>query len=150
MYSNGKKKVDDPDRMKFETEEFYIKSPEEMTSLFEYVPQAIENTEKIAKRCNVDFDFGTRHLPAYAVPDGKDAFEYLRELCQSGLEKRYLPVSDELQKRLDYELGVIKSMGFVDYFLIVWDFIHFAKITVLWSDRDVEVRQAVSLRTVLA
>lgn len=85
MYSNGKK-VDDPDRMKFETEEFYIKSPEEMTSLFEYVPQAIENTEKIAKRCNVDFDFGTRHLPAYAVPDGKDAFEYLRELCQSGLE----------------------------------------------------------------
>lgn len=121
------KKVDDPDRMKFETEEFYIKSPEEMMSLFEYVPQAIENTEKIAKRCNVDFDFGTRHLPAYAVPDGKDAFEYLRELCQSGLEKRYLPVSDELQKRLDYELGVIKSMGFVDYFLIVWDFIHFAK-----------------------
>lgn len=121
------KKVDDPDRMKFETEEFYIKSPEEMTSLFEYVPQAIENTEKIAKRCNVDFDFGTRHLPAYAVPDGKDAFEYLCELCQSGLEKRYLPVSDELQKRLDYELGVIKSMGFVDYFLIVWDFIHFAK-----------------------
>lgn len=121
------KKVDDPDRMKFETEEFYIKSPEEMASLFEYVPQAIENTEKIAKRCNVDFDFGTRHLPAYAVPDGKDAFEYLRELCQSGLEKRYSPVSDELQKRLDYELGVIKSMGFVDYFLIVWDFIHFAK-----------------------
>ena len=121
------KKVDDPDRMKFETEEFYIKSPEEMMSLFEYVPQAIENTEKIAKRCNVDFDFGTRHLPAYAVPDGKDAFEYLRELCQSGLEKRYSPVSDELQKRLDYELGVIKSMGFVDYFLIVWDFIHFAK-----------------------
>lgn len=121
------KKVDDPDRMKFETEEFYIKSPEEMMSLFEYVPQAIENTEKIAKRCNVDFDFGTRHLPAYAVPDGKDAFEYLRELCQSGLEKRYSPVSDELQKRLDYELGVIKNMGFVDYFLIVWDFIHFAK-----------------------
>lgn len=121
------KKVDDPDRMKFETEEFYIKSPEEMMSLFEYVPQAIDNTEKIAKRCNVDFDFGTRHLPAYAVPDGKDAFEYLRELCQSGLEKRYSPVSDELQKRLDYELGVIKSMGFVDYFLIVWDFIHFAK-----------------------
>lgn len=121
------KKVDDPDRMKFETEEFYIKSPEEMMALFEYVPQAIENTEKIAKRCNVDFDFGTRHLPAYAVPDGKDAFEYLRELCQSGLEKRYSPVSDELQKRLDYELGVIKSMGFVDYFLIVWDFIHFAK-----------------------
>lgn len=121
------KTVDDPDRMKFETEEFYIKSPEEMTSLFEYAPQAIENTEKIAKRCNVDFDFGTRHLPAYAVPDGKGSFEYLQELCQSGLEKRYSPVTDELQKRLDYELGVIKSMGFVDYFLIVWDFIHFAK-----------------------
>ena len=67
--------------------------------------------KKSQKRCNVDFDFGTRHLPAYAVPDGKNAFEYLRELCQSGLEKRYSPVSDELQKRLDYELGVIKKYG---------------------------------------
>ena len=121
------KTVDDPERMKFETEEFYIKSPEEMADLFEYIPEAIENTEKIAKRCNVDFDFNTRHLPAFDVPDGKDAFTYLKELCQSGLEKRYIPVPEELQKRLDYELDVIKNMGFVDYFLIVWDFIHFAK-----------------------
>ncbi len=121
------KAVDDPDRMRFETEEFYIKSPEEMADLFEYVPEAIENTEKIARRCNVDFDFNTRHLPAFDVPDGKDAFTYLQELCQDGLEKRYSPVSEELQQRLDYELGVIKNMGFVDYFLIVWDFIHFAK-----------------------
>ncbi|MBQ3471288.1 MAG: DNA polymerase III subunit alpha, partial [Clostridia bacterium] len=121
------KKVQDEDRMKFETEEFYIKSPEEMAELFDYAPEAISNTVEIAKRCNVDFDFNTRHLPAYDVPDGKDAFDYLRELCQQGLEKRYNPVTEELQERLDYELGVIKNMGFVDYFLIVWDFIHFAK-----------------------
>ena len=121
------KKVDDPDRMRFETDEFYIKAPEEMAELFEYAPEAISNTVKIAKRCNVDFDFNTRHLPAYDVPDGKTSFEYLRELCQRGLEKRYSPVTEELQSRLDYELGVIKNMGFVDYFLIVWDFIHFAK-----------------------
>lgn len=121
------KTVDDPDRMRFETEEFYIKSPEEMADLFEYVPEAISNTVKIAERCNVDFDFDTRHLPAYKVPGGADAFEYLEKLCREGLEKRYTPVPDELYERLDYELGVIKNMGFVDYFLIVWDFIHFAK-----------------------
>lgn len=121
------KTVDDPDRMRFETEEFYIKSPEEMADLFEYIPEAIENTVKIAQRCNVDFDFDTRHLPAYAVPDGKDAFEYLTELCTEGLNKRYDPVPAELRERLEYELNVIKNMGFVDYFLIVWDFIHFAK-----------------------
>ncbi len=120
------KTVDDPDRMRFETEEFYIKSPEEMSALFEYAPEAIENTVKIAKRCRVDFDFDTRHLPAYDVPDGKDAFTYLRELCEDGLRGRYNPVTEELRERLDYELGVINSMGFVDYFLIVWDFIHFA------------------------
>ena len=121
------KTVDDPDRMRFDTEEFYIKSPEEMADLFEYIPEAITNTEKIAERCNVDFDFHTRHLPAFDVPDGKDAFTYLKEICQSGLEKRYEPVPKELQERLDYELGVINNMRFVDYFLIVWDFIRFAK-----------------------
>ena len=121
------KKVQDEDRMKFETEEFYIKSPEQMAQLFDYAPEAISNTVEIAKRCNVDFDFGTRHLPSYDVPDGKDAFGYLKELCEDGLSKRYNPVTDELKSRLDYELGVIKNMGFVDYFLIVWDFIHFAK-----------------------
>ena len=121
------KKVNDPDRMKFETEEFYVKSPEEMAELFKYAPQAIENTEKIAQRCNVEFDFGSRHLPSFDVPDGKDAFEYLKELCYDGIEERYDPVPQELYERLDYELNVIKNMGFVDYFLIVSDFISFAR-----------------------
>ncbi len=121
------KTVDDPERMKFETEEFYIKSPEEMADLFEYVPEALENTVKIADRCNVEFDFNTRHLPNFDVPEGYDAFGYLSKLCREGLEKRYSPVTKELEERLEYELGVIKNMGFVDYFLIVWDFIHFAQ-----------------------
>lgn len=121
------KTVDDPNRMKFETEEFYIKSPQEMEALFSYVPEAIENTEKIAKRCNVEFDFGSRHLPSFKVPDKKDAFIYLKELCYEGLKKRYKDANDELYDRLDYELGVIKNMGFVDYFLIVRDFIHYAR-----------------------
>lgn len=121
------KTVDDPNRMRFETEEFYIKSPEEMAELFKYAPQAIENTQKIANRCHVEFDFDARHLPEFDVPDGKDAFEYLKELCEDGLNARYSPVTDELRDRLDYELGVIKNMGFVDYFLIVWDFIRFAR-----------------------
>ena len=121
------KTVDDPDRMKFETEEFYLKSPEEMSELFSYAPEAVENTEKIAKRCNVEFDFHSQHLPKYDVPDGKDAYEYLEELCFDGLNKRYENPSEELKERLRYELGVIKNMGFVDYFLIVRDFIHFAR-----------------------
>ncbi|MDO5397087.1 MAG: DNA polymerase III subunit alpha [bacterium] len=121
------KTVNDPDRMKFETEEFYIKSPEEMESLFSYVPEAVENTAKIADRCNVELDFGAHHLPTFKVPGGMDAYEYLHRLCDEGLKKHYDPVTDELRNRLEYELGVIKSMGFVDYFLIVRDFIHFAK-----------------------
>lgn len=121
------KTVNDPDRMAFETEEFYIKSPEEMKELFSYVPEAIENAEKIAERCNVELDFGAQHLPKYAVPDNKDAFEYLKELCESGLKERYEDISQELKERLAYELDVIKNMGFVDYFLIVRDFIHYAR-----------------------
>jgi len=121
------KTVEDDDRMRFETEEFYIKSPKQMEELFKYAPEAISNTVEIAKRCNVSFDFDTRHLPTYAVPDGKTAWEYLNQLCESGLNKRYNPVTQELKERLKYELGVIKSMGFVDYFLIVWDFINYAK-----------------------
>lgn len=121
------KTVNDPNRMRFETEEFYIKSPEEMETLFSYVPEAIENTAKIAERCNVELDFGAHHLPTFKVPGGMDAFEYLKQLCYDGLEKHYNPVTDELKERLEYELGVIKNMGFVDYFLIVRDFIHFAK-----------------------
>ncbi len=119
--------VDDPERMRFETEEFYLKSPEEMESLFSYIPEALENTVKIAERCNVDFDFKTRHLPSYAVPEGKGHYEYLAELCFAGLEKRYENPGAELKERLEFELNVIKNMGFVDYFLIVWDFIHYAK-----------------------
>lgn len=121
------KTVEDDDRMRFETDEFYIKSPEEMSALFSYVPSAIQNTEKIAKRCTMDFDFETRHLPSYAVPDGKTAWEYLNELCSEGIKRRYEAVTPDLQKRLEYELSVIKNMGFVDYFLIVWDFINYAK-----------------------
>lgn len=119
--------VDDPDRMKFETDEFFIKSPEEMSALFAYAPEAIENTGKIAERCHVEFDFNTRHLPQYDVPDGKTAEEYLDELCWSGLKKRYPEITQELSERLGYELSVIKNMGFVDYFLIVWDFVNYAK-----------------------
>lgn len=121
------KTVEDEDRMKFETDEFYVKSPEEMAQRFAYIPEAIENTGKIAERCNVEFDFNTRHLPSFDVPDGKTAWEYLNELCKKGLKERYSPVTQELLDRLEYELSVIRNMGFVDYFLIVWDFIHYAK-----------------------
>lgn len=121
------KNIDDTDRMRFETQEFYIKSEAEMRELFSFIPESIENTEKIAKRCNVDFDFNTRHLPKFDVPDNKDAFVYLSELCNDGLYKLYSEVTDELKSRLDYELGVIKNMGFTDYFLIVSDFISFAR-----------------------
>ena len=119
--------VNDASRMSFETEEFYIKSPEEMQTLFSYVPEAIENTKKIAERCNVELDFGSMHLPKFDVPNNKDAFEYLTELCKDGLKERYAEITPELEERLNYELGVIKSMGFVDYFLIVRDFVHYAK-----------------------
>ncbi|MGN0183204.1 MAG: DNA polymerase III subunit alpha [Candidatus Ornithomonoglobus sp.] len=129
-----KKTVEDTDRMRFETSEFYIKSEEQMRELFSYVPEAIENTAKIAERCNVDFDFNTRHLPKFDVPGGREAFGYLHELCEEGLKKRYGdPAPKELAERLEYELGVIKKMGFTDYFLIVRDFIHFART------HDVEV-----------
>ncbi|MCX7714679.1 MAG: DNA polymerase III subunit alpha [Clostridia bacterium] len=121
------KTVDDPDRMKFETDEFYVKSPDEMKQLFSYAENAVLNTANIAKRCNVEFDFGTRHLPAFNVPDGKSAFQYLSELCSEGLKKRYNPVLPEIEQRLEYELQVIRNMGFVDYFLIVWDFIRYAR-----------------------
>ena len=121
------KTVEDDNRMRFETNEFYVKSEEEMRSLFHYIPEAADNTAKIANRCNVDFDFNTRHLPKYDVPGNADAFEYLKGLCIKGLYDRYENPSQELSKRLDYELGVIKRMGFTDYFLIVWDFINFAR-----------------------
>ncbi len=121
------KTLDEENRMRFETEEFYLKSEEEMRNLFKYAPEAIENTNIIAEKCNFDFKFGERHLPKYAVPDNMEPFEYLKSLCKKGLEKRYKSPTTEHTERLDYELGVIQSMGFVDYFLIVWDFINYAK-----------------------
>lgn len=127
MCIQTEKTVRDTDRMRFETEEFYVKSPEEMERLFSYIPEALENTVKIAKRCKVDFDFETRHLPAFDVPEGREPFEYLCCLCAEGLERRYGEDAKKHKQRLDYELGVIKQMGFVDYFLIVWDFIRYAK-----------------------
>ncbi len=121
------KTLDDENRMRFETEEFFLKSEKEMRELFSYAPEAIDNTNLIAEKCNFEFKFGEKHLPSYDVPSGKDAYEYLRELCVQGLNKRYTNPSDELYERLEYELSVIQQMGFVDYFLIVWDFIRYAK-----------------------
>ncbi|MBR6729126.1 MAG: DNA polymerase III subunit alpha, partial [Clostridia bacterium] len=120
------RKVAETDRMRFETDEFYLKSEEEMESLFSAIPEALSNTEKIAARCQVDFTFGNLLLPKYAVPEGGDSFTYLMDLCRKGLTRRYGD-NEEAQKRLEFELDVIYSMGYVDYFLIVWDFIKYAK-----------------------
>ena len=121
------KTVDDPNRMRYEGGQYYLKSPEEMEELFPYAKEAIENTGKIAARCNVNIEFGVQKLPKYEVPEGYTSEEYLRELCQEGLKKRYQPVTKELQDRMDFELATIEKMGYVDYFLIVWDFIKYAK-----------------------
>ena len=133
----GKKKSDE-DRMRYEEGKFYLKSEEEMAALFPYAPQALENTHKIAERCNVTFEFGVTKLPNFEVPEGYTPWTYLKELCENGLHNRY-PVfqgkadehckltKEELQERLDYELNTIKNMGYIEYFLIVWDFIHYAK-----------------------
>ena len=119
--------VDDEDRMKFGSEEFYMKTAEEMAQLFPHVPEAISNTLEIAAKCNVTMDFCARHLPVFEVPDGGNHAEYLKRICLDGLAERYDPVTDELKERLNFELGVIENMGFTDYFLIVWDFIKFAR-----------------------
>ncbi len=121
------KTVDDPDRMKFGSDEFYLKSGVQMQELFPYAPEAITNTNKIADMCNVTFDFDKTYLPHFDVPAGYDSFTYLRDLCYKGLAERYHPVTARETDRLEYELGVIRSMGYIDYFLIVWDFIKFAK-----------------------
>ncbi len=122
------KKITDEDRMRFSSDELYLKSPEEMWQLFRNIPEALENTVKVAGRCNVELEFGKLHLPEYKVPEGEDPFEYLRRLCFEGLKKRYGDKCDEKKtERLEYELSVIKQMGYVDYFLIVWDFIKYAK-----------------------
>ncbi len=119
--------IDDEKRMRFPNDQFYLKSEDEMRKIFAYAPEAIENTHKIAMECNVEFVFGDYHLPEFIPPAGKTNQQYLRELCQKGLEERYDEITPKLQERLDYELGVIEDMGYVEYFLIVWDFIDFAK-----------------------
>lgn len=128
------KKLSDEDRMRYEGGQYFVKSEEEMKGLFPYAWEAVENTQRIADRCHVEIEFGVRKLPHYEVPEGYDSWSYLKKLCADGLKERYgdgsRPAGDTgmtLQERLDYELDVIHSMGFVDYFLIVWDFIHYAK-----------------------
>ncbi len=121
------KTVEDENRMRYEGGQYYLKSPKQMLDLFPYAPEALENTYKIAKRCNVSFEFNKYKLPIFNVPNGKDAFSYLKELCENGLKERYKEITDYLIDRLNYELDTIKQMGFVDYFLIVWDFIKYAK-----------------------
>ena len=124
------KRMSDEDRMKFDTDELYVKSPEEMAEYFKAFPDAIENTVKIAEQCNVEFEFGHTILPNYDVPpEYPTHYDFLKELCDKGLKKRYGEnLSEEIQQRAEYELSIIKKMGYVDYYLIVWDFIHYAKI----------------------
>ena len=132
--------VNETDRMRYDGGQYYVKSPEEMAELFSYIPEAIENTGKIADRCNVNIEFGHYHLPQYPVPNDGDSWEYLNELCEKGFKKRYydcgkpadrrrpwVPDEEVLRKRMKYELDTIHTMGFVDYFLIVWDYVNFAK-----------------------
>ena len=121
------KKVADENRMRYEGGQYYVKSEEEMRELFSYIPEAIDNTAKIAERCNVEIEFGVTKLPRYEVPEGYDSWGYLNYLCSEGFKERYPEDDGTLKERLEYELGVIKSMGYVDYFLIVWDFINFAR-----------------------
>ncbi len=121
------KKVADENRMRYEGGQYYCKSEPEMRELFPYAQEAIENTHKIAERCNVEIEFGVTKLPRYDVPEGYDSWSYLNKLCNDGMERRYPKDEGELRERLVYELDVIRNMGYVDYFLIVWDFIHFAK-----------------------
>ena len=121
------KKITDENRMRYEGGQYYVKSPEEMEKLFPYALQALDNTQNIADRCTVEIEFGVTKLPKYDVPLGYTSWEYLQKLCYEGLERRYGEPSEELTQRLEYELDTIRDMGYVDYFLIVWDFIKYAK-----------------------
>jgi len=121
------KKLADEDRMRYEGGQYFVKSEDEMRALFPYALEAIENTQKIADRCNVDFEFHVTKLPKYDVPEGYTAWEYLNKLCFEGLHQKYENPEGELTERLTYELNTIKNMGYVDYFLIVWDFINYAR-----------------------
>ncbi|MCX5713738.1 MAG: DNA polymerase III subunit alpha [Candidatus Omnitrophica bacterium] len=119
--------LDDPNRMRLQTDEFYFQSPEEMKALFKDLPEAITNTLEIAQRCNLELDFSEIHLPKYEPPNSQDKEDYLKGLCEQGLKNRFPEVTPEIRERLEYELKMIKNMGFISYFLIVWDFIHYAK-----------------------
>ncbi|MCH5250902.1 MAG: DNA polymerase III subunit alpha [Lachnospiraceae bacterium] len=121
------KKLSDEDRMRYEGGQYYVKSEEEMKGLFPYAWEAVENTQRIADRCHVDIEFGAYKVPRYESPDGYDSWTYLNKLCIDGLSERYPEDDGSLRERMEYELGVIKSMGFVDYFLIVWDYINFCR-----------------------
>ena len=121
------KKLSDTDRMRYEGGQYFVKSEEEMKNLFPYALEALENTQKIADRCHVEIEFGVTKLPKYDVPDGYTSWEYLQKLCHDGLVRCYGEETKGLKERLDYELGIIQKMGYVDYFLIVWDFIKYAK-----------------------
>lgn len=119
--------VSDENRMRFPNDQFYLKSEKEMRNLFAAIPEAIDNTQKIAERCDVELEFGTLHLPEFVPPEGMTNTEYLEALCRKGLEERYPDHDKDIDDRLEYELGVIKQMGYVEYFLIVWDFINYAR-----------------------
>lgn len=119
--------LDDPNRMKLSTDEFYFNTPEEMQQHFADIPEALENTVKIAEKCNLEIDFRNAHLPNFNLPDGLTDNDYLRQLCYEGAKNKFKNVDDIISKRLDYELDVIKKMGFATYFLIVWDFVNYAK-----------------------
>lgn len=120
-------RVEDENRLRFEAEEFYLKSRDEMEKVFNPFPEALDNTLKIAERCQVELDFNQIHLPHYQVPDGYTLESYLEELCLIGLTRRYQPITEELKQKLSYELEIIKKMGYSAYFLIVWDFVNYAK-----------------------
>ncbi len=121
------KKLADEDRMRYEGGQYYVKSEEEMKGLFPYAWEAVENTQRIADRCHVEIEFGKYKVPHYDVPEGYDAWTYLNKLCQDGMKERYPEDDGALQKRLEYELNIIRDMGFVDYFLIVWDYINYCR-----------------------
>ena len=121
------KKLQDEDRMRYEGGQYFVKSPEQMAELFPYAPEALENTHRIAQRCHVEIEFGVTKLPKFDVPAPYTSWEYLNKLCYEGLEERYGDQAESLKSRLEYELSVIQKMGYVDYFLIVWDFIHYAR-----------------------
>lgn len=120
------KTLEDENRMHYEPEQFYLRSPEEMYERFAYAPEALKNTVKIAEECNFDYKFHESKLPNFPLPEGTDHYEYMKELCYKGLKERYANINEQLKERLEYELRVIKQMGYVDYFLIVWDFFRFS------------------------